>query len=90
MKGNQYGHRFGGLILLELADPGKCWDYVRARCDCGQDIITQFELLRRGDITYCGAKDCTYRGENSSKKLTRVGTREHPEEDENFDFDRWF
>lgn len=68
------GRRFGRLIVLtidhkEQDSAGNTAYFWRCRCDCGNEIVVQGDVLKRGDTKSCGCLQAEQSAKRAKERL---------------------
>lgn len=64
---DETGKRYGKLVVLERASSKNGKATWLCRCDCGKQIITTGDELRRGQVTTCGAT------KHAAERMKQIG-----------------
>ena len=79
VKDNLVGKKFNRLIVLEqtkdyIDKKGKHYAQWRCKCDCGKEVITTGNSLKRGNTKSCGCLQEETRIENNKKYKKKFNT----------------
>lgn len=65
------GERFGRLVILNEEPRVRGFIMIKARCDCGNEVVTRVSRVLRGEATSCGCKHTEARSHGMTRRTGR-------------------